>query len=462
MRRDYAVRVQGLEKTYRLYASRRQAALDQLGYYRMRFWARRPQWREFTALRGVNLEIRRGERVGIVGRNGAGKTTLLQLITGNFAPTRGSVQVRGDVQALMQTGLGFHPEFSGLDNLRSALVYNGLEGTRLESAVEDVVGFAELGAFIHQPLKTYSLGMAARLEFAAATAIDPDILIVDEVLGAGDGYFVYKSAARMRKLTNKGCTLLLVSHSSSQILAFCERAIWLDQGSVRADGAVREILDQYANSFVGPDAVKPREHSFADFSVLERPFLRKAILPNEPVDPSQEREVVQHLKDGRKVFRWPGKPGPKISAIKVITQNDGLPETGNVVTLEIECEVGVGGVYEVVYRTVVYDLTGIPVCAMNSPPDRFTAERGARRIARMTLDPVLLGGRDYVCSIAIIDSDPRTRGDAGPWRYDLLSRSLGLGMRQTNDADPPYLHYPAAWQFGTDSSTHPSRISGWQ
>lgn len=199
----------------------------------------------FHALHDINFTIARGERIGLVGRNGAGKTTLLKLITDNFEPSSGRVLVNGSVQALMQLGLGFHPEFSGLENIRSALSYNGLVGKELEEAVEDVIDFVELGDFLNQPLKTYSLGMNARLQFAAATAIRPDILLVDEVLSAGDSYFSAKSAFRMDKLAKSGCTLILVSHSWQQIQQYCNRCIWLLDGRVHMDGPTHEVMAKY-------------------------------------------------------------------------------------------------------------------------------------------------------------------------------------------------------------------------
>src|SRR5262245_26543058 len=194
-----AARLDGAPKYSLLYRHSHGRLLDQLGLGGLR-GRRRDSFKEFHALSDVNLTVARGERVGIIGRNGAGKTTLLKLITGNFGPTRGSVKVSGTVQALMQIGLGFHLEFSGLENIRSALLYNGLSGLDLESALASVVDFVELGEFLHQPMKNYSQGMQARVQFAAATAIRPEILIVDEVMGAGDAYFSAKSAARMKQL----------------------------------------------------------------------------------------------------------------------------------------------------------------------------------------------------------------------------------------------------------------------
>jgi len=241
----------------------------------------------FHALHNVDFSIARGERIGLVGRNGAGKTTLLKLITDNFEPTSGRVLVNGSVQALMQLGLGFHPEFSGLENIRSALSYNGLVGDELEEAVEDVIDFVELGEFLNQPLKTYSLGMNARLQFAAATAIRPDILLVDEVLSAGDSYFSAKSAFRMDKLAKSGCTLILVSHSWQQIQQYCRRCIWLRDGRVHMDGPTHEIMSKYEvmiseetarkrKQMLGPGPIPQNEPNSPDSGHAQSEFAESA------------------------------------------------------------------------------------------------------------------------------------------------------------------------------------------
>ena len=208
-----AVHLANVCKIYKLYDSPRSQLLDQSGLYKLRFWKEAPSFQEFHALHDINLTVAKGDRLGIVGRNGAGKSTLLKLVSGNFWPTRGTVDVDGTVQVLITLGTGFHPEVSGYENIRSALMYNGLSGSEFEEALADVIDFVELGDFLYQPVKTYSLGMHSRVLFAAATAIRPDILIIDEVIGAGDGYFTAKSSARMDRLARSGCTLLLVSHS---------------------------------------------------------------------------------------------------------------------------------------------------------------------------------------------------------------------------------------------------------
>jgi len=243
MRSDIAIQATKLSKVYRLYGRPLHQFLDAMGMQ----WAlpKSADPREFNALSDVSLTVARGARVGLIGRNGAGKTTLLKLLTGNFLPTAGQLLVDGKVVALIEIGAGFHPEFSGLQNIHASLAFNGLDRDSFASAVEDVIDFCELGPFLDQPLKTYSLGMKSRLYFACATAVNPDILIIDEVLGAGDSYFGIKSAERMKRLTGSGCTLLLVSHSIAQIMQFCDDAVWLEQGRVVSEGRAIDVVKQY-------------------------------------------------------------------------------------------------------------------------------------------------------------------------------------------------------------------------
>lgn len=231
-------------KMYRMYPRRLDTVLEATGLIRFFPW-RKARGHEFWALRNVNLDIKKGERLGIIGRNGAGKTTMLKLLTGNLALTEGEINVNGTVQALLTSGSGFHPEFTGYENIRSSLVYQGLNLDRIETAVKDIAEFTELGDFLNQPFKLYSAGMQARLTFATATVLNPDILIVDEILGAGDAYFFGKSMERMKDLVMSGATVLIVSHAMDQISRFCEEAVWLERGRVVARGPSLEIVKEY-------------------------------------------------------------------------------------------------------------------------------------------------------------------------------------------------------------------------
>lgn len=242
---DVVIHLAGVGKQYRLFQRPFDRVLDAFGVERLRFW-RREQPRPFWALRGVDLDIRRGERVGLVGRNGAGKSTLLKLISGNVQATEGEVWVAGQVQALMELGTGFHPELTGRENIRASLAYQSLGPGAIGALEREIIDFAELGDFIDQPLKTYSAGMQARLAFSTTTAVKPDILLIDEILSAGDAYFAGKCAERMRDLTlQDGVTVLLVSHDLPAVQSMSDRVIWVRGGRIERDGAPLPVIKAY-------------------------------------------------------------------------------------------------------------------------------------------------------------------------------------------------------------------------
>jgi lipopolysaccharide transport system ATP-binding protein len=239
-----ALSLRGVGKMYKRFDSKRDNVLDALSLARLRPW-RKVAYHEFWALRGIDLELRHGERVGVIGRNGAGKSTLLKLVTGNLAVTEGSIEVGGTIQALLDAGGGLHPEFTGYENIRASLTYQGLGAEKIAEAEGDIADFTELGDFLDQPFKTYSLGMQTRLAFAISTAISPDILIIDEILGAGDAYFFGKSIARMRGLVDSGASVVIVSHALDQIQRFCAETIWLERGRIVQRGPTVSVLREY-------------------------------------------------------------------------------------------------------------------------------------------------------------------------------------------------------------------------
>ena len=239
---DIAIRFEHVGKMYKVFGSKLDTALDALSLPTFR---RDGRYREFWALRDVDLELERGGRLGIIGRNGAGKTTLLKLVTGNVGPSEGSVVVNGEVQALLETGGGLHPEFTGRENIRASLGYLGLSRSDIADAEHEIAAFTELGRFLDQPFKAYSQGMQARLAFAIATTVQPQILIVDEILGAGDAYFFTRSTARMSQLIESGAGVLLVSHALDQVARFCDRTIWLERGRIAMDGPTDEVVKAY-------------------------------------------------------------------------------------------------------------------------------------------------------------------------------------------------------------------------
>jgi ABC-type polysaccharide/polyol phosphate transport system ATPase subunit len=252
---DIVIRAHHVTKVYRLYAGPGYRFLDMFGLLGKRPGA----YTEHAALDGVDLEIRRGEKVAIIGRNGAGKSTLLKLITRVIEPSSGTLDVKGHAHALLQIGTGFHPDFTGRQNVLAYLAQLGVAGRQAAKKCDEIVDFAELEEYIDQPVKTYSSGMAVRLMFSAATAIVPDLLVLDEVLGVGDAYFAAKSYTRMGDLCSRdGTTLLLVTHDIYSAAKMCERVVWIDRGRVLMDGDASVVVKAYEDSVRQQEEVRLR------------------------------------------------------------------------------------------------------------------------------------------------------------------------------------------------------------
>jgi lipopolysaccharide transport system ATP-binding protein len=238
-RPNQAITVHDVSKVYQIYNRPEDRLKQSLFRHRRRYY------QEFWALRGVSFEIERGSTVGIVGRNGSGKSTLLQIICGTLSQTTGAVDVRGRVSALLELGSGFNPEFSGRENvyLNSAIL--GLSRAETDALFDEIAAFADIGPYMEQPTKTYSTGMVMRLAFAVSIAVNPDILVVDEALAVGDEAFQRRCMARIEAIKKTGTTILFVSHSASQVVDLCDRAILLDHGELLYDGRPRRAINFY-------------------------------------------------------------------------------------------------------------------------------------------------------------------------------------------------------------------------
>ena len=234
-----ALSVEGVSKVYRIYPSQKARLLEAL--------TRRRRHREVWALREVSFELRAGRSLGLVGENGAGKSTLLKILTGCAFPSSGVVRKEGKVAAILELGMGFHGEFSGRDNagLNAALL--GLAPAEVRRAVPQILEFSELGPAFDQPLKTYSSGMVMRLAFSTAIHVNPDILIIDEALAVGDGYFQKKCIEALRAFQDQEKTVVLCSHALYYIASLCREAVWLKEGRVQRQGNARDVVMDYEN-----------------------------------------------------------------------------------------------------------------------------------------------------------------------------------------------------------------------
>lgn len=244
---DIAIRVRNVGKSYQIYKQPADRLMQML----------RPSKRYFdllNVLEGVSFEVRQGETVGIVGRNGAGKSTLLQIIAGTLQPTTGTVEVNGRVAPLIELGAGFNPEFSGHDNV---MVYGqllGMDQSEIEQKYDDIVRFADIGAYLDRPVKTYSSGMYARLAFAVAMHVDPRILIVDEILAVGDAPFQRKCMNRFYEIKEGGCTILIVAHDQYLVRSLCEKALYLKAGKFISFGRAAAVTAEYEQDIEIPQA----------------------------------------------------------------------------------------------------------------------------------------------------------------------------------------------------------------
>ena len=244
-RADVAIQVRDVHKVYRRYSRRKHfATLKSALLSGSVLKDLRPD-AVLEALKGVSFDVGKGKTFGIVGRNGSGKSTMLKLIAGIGKPTTGAVRVQGRVSALIELGAGFHPEISGRENVYINGLMLGLSRREVADRFDDIVRFAELDEFIDAPVKTYSSGMYMRLGFAVAINVDPDVLLVDEVLAVGDEAFTHKCLDKFAEFRRRGRTILLVTHSLALVTRFCDEALWLDAGAVRAQGDPKRVIDAY-------------------------------------------------------------------------------------------------------------------------------------------------------------------------------------------------------------------------
>lgn len=248
----------------------------------IRWMQRRNRYNDFWALKAVNLKVQRGDIVGIIGRNGAGKSTLLKVVARVLHPTSGRVVIRGRVAPLLEFGAGFHPELTGRENVFLNGTLLGLAHAEIQAKFNEIIDFAELWDFIDAPLRTYSSGMVARLGFAIATDVEPDILIVDEILGVGDTDFQQKSADRINAFRKRGVTILLVSHNLDAVRNLCDQSVWLENGQVVASGATDQVIESYLNQVSAREEARlvaqdrQQNHTDEQVSILSVRFLDAA------------------------------------------------------------------------------------------------------------------------------------------------------------------------------------------
>ena len=422
---DFAVRMEGVGKRYKIYDNRRDHVLDAFGGTRLMPWMRNTH-REFWALRGIDLELRKGDRIGIIGRNGAGKTTLLKLITGNLPPTEGTVEVDGQVHALLDVGGGFHPEFTGRENVRAALVYQGLNNQEIRAAEKDIAEFTDLGQFFDQPFKSYSLGMQARLTFACATAFTPDVLIVDEILGAGDGAFYRRSTDRMRELMHTGASVLLVSHALQQIQRFCSETVWLEHGEIVMRGATTEVVKAY-------------EKFTRD---LDEAWLKD----------QQATYLGRHVgaSGTPALTEWVDVRGIKIRSVKLEGERgeQAVFRVGSPFRIRVTAGVEQDGNYPITPVALVFRPDGLIVTRHLGRTEVFELKQGDEIEGVLDLGGLQLGNGDYVASVGLwAEIDPHHIEPSSYYHH--LDRSFPFQVVGNPPMHDELFMHPGTWRVAT-------------
>lgn len=411
---EVAIRADSLSKRFWLHPERRTGLKERF------IRGRAPQAREFWALRDATFTIPRGSTFGLLGQNGSGKSTTLKVLAGIYRPTSGVVEVRGRVSALLELGAGFHGELTGRENIRLNGAILGLSSRQINAAMGRIIEFADIGEFIDTPVKIYSSGMFVRLGFAVAVSLDPEILMVDEVIAVGDEEFQRKCFDHLFDLRRKGVTIVLVTHSLGLIRDLCDEAAWLDHGRIRELGPARDVTEAYLAD------VNERELS-------EQPTAEAANVADGPPPKVGRLGSGEVRVTGVEYLDGSGRPAPVLLS--------GAPCT---IRLHFRAHVpveravfGIGFLHE----------SGANVAGPNSGRvGPWSLDPGAGYVD-FVIDQLLLSAASYEVSTAIVD-----RGHT----YDYADREFELRVRGTGDDEPGLARMPGSWRapvFGTHEST---------
>lgn len=377
---DIAIKVKDLTKVYHLYDKPQDRLKEALNPFKKSYH------HDFYALNNVSFEIKKGETVGIVGKNGAGKSTLLKIITGVLTPTSGSVEINGKIASLLELGAGFNPEMTGLENIYLNGTLMGFTKEEMDAKIDMILEFADIGEFIHQPVKTYSSGMFARLAFSVAINVEPEILIVDEALSVGDARFQNKCIRRMEEIGEAGVTILFVSHDTQAINKFCHEVIWMDQGKIRKKGHPSKILEEYI-SFMTYGLETVREVSAVDTDNQGETVRSETLIDVENLDSFGEKQA---LIKGIGFFDEKGKP------ISILKQ-------GELVHFVCEFHTSVD-LYDVAIGVLFKDTLNNDIITFNS----YMYDSAIKKIAKNTRNRVEIKfkvpkifPREYVVTVAL-------------------------------------------------------------
>lgn len=389
---DIAIQVSHVDKIYKLYDKPSDRLKESLGLTKQK------KYREHFALHNVDFQIRKGETVGIIGTNGSGKSTILKIITGVLNPSAGNVQVNGRISALLELGAGFNQEYTGLENVYLNGTMIGFEKEEIDARLDDILSFADIGEFIHQPVKTYSSGMFVRLAFAVAINIDPEILIVDEALSVGDVFFQGKCYRKFEEFKKLGKTILFVSHDLGSINKYCDRVILLNNGIKLAEGNTKEVIDMYKKLLVNQLDVDGELESQNAEVQGEEALEKKELVKNEKSNWKRSINVNPNLLEY-------GNKNAEIIDFAVLDDSNTITNTIEkgcmfVVKMKVEFK---ETVKEPIFAFTIKDIRGTDITGTNTMLEKMDIEpiqSGEIRTLTFTQKMVLQGG-EYMLSLGI-------------------------------------------------------------
>ena len=440
-----AIEVVNVSKTYRKYARRKQFATLKSAILSGSLVGDLNPEESFHALRGVSFNVRQGSTFGIVGRNGSGKSTALKLVAGITKPTTGTVAVQGRISALIELGAGFHPEISGRENVFINGIMLGLTKREITRRFDEIVEFAELEDFIDAPVKTYSSGMYMRLGFAVAINVDPDVLLIDEVLAVGDEAFTHKCLDKFAEFRRRNKTVLLVTHALNLVERFCDEALWLDEGRARATGDPRRVVSAYITA-----VEKQEERHMAEADARARAATSEPAPGAQPLAPGSELAPgAQPLAPGREAppdmfqateGRWGSREG-EITNVEIIGE-DGQPAhvfySGERVQVRLTLEAA-KPLADFVVGIGVFNVDGVCAFGTNTNIEELKGERleGVGQVT-FSMDALDLVAGTYKLDVAL------HKLDGYPYDYHRLLYSFRVKSR-TQDVG---LYRPRhAWSF---------------
>lgn len=381
-----AISLTDISKRYRIYPGQWDRLVEALSF------GRAQRGHDFWAVRNVNLEVDRGVSLGLLGRNGAGKSTLLKIISGVLRPTSGSVEVNGRLAALLQIGAGFNPEFTGRENVLINGLILGLSRKEIIRRFDEIEAFADIGEFMDQPVKTYSSGMRARLGFAVAVNVEPEILLVDETLSVGDSVFKQLGLQRMRELRESGTTIVFVSHSAGMVKSFCDEAVLLHKGKLLFRGETGETLDYY-QTLLSSDVAQRKADALKPGETLDLESLRSAAASGEP-----EFKTNSRLPKLRSRSIRHGTGEVRIQHVEILN-DQGMPtewvDHGSTMTVRVHLQY-MEDVEKSSLRIILRDGTGLDVFSTSTFREKKPLgerKKGEQVIVDFTFKVLLANGR---------------------------------------------------------------------